>query len=143
MGTDKRMGSRNAGKISRWWLTAQISLQRGESVIHQCAALRQVAGIMVCHGTLFLTTDRLVWIKWRLMPPLAKRAIEIPLTDVERFVLRPPGWKRRAAILEVKTRSRQKPIRFAPEWGEPEARRWIDIMQQVAGVVPISVEVKR
>ncbi len=136
------MEPRNAGEISKWWLAAQINLQRGESVIHQCAALRILAGMTISYGTLFLTTDRLVWIKWRLSPPLAKRAIEILLTDVEEFALRPPGWKRRAAILEIKAQSGHKTTRFAPLWGEPEARRWVEIMQQVARAVPMKVEVE-
>jgi len=84
------------------------------------------------YGTLFLTTGRLIWMRWRLSPPFARRIMEVPLEDIERFVMRRRWWMRPITVLQIDRRSQTRVLRFAPLWGRPEAEDWIAVMEQIA-----------
>ncbi len=119
---------KEGNEIRKWWLATSVELQGNESVLFEGDASHEIGPVSV-FGRLFLTTDRLIWIRWRMGLPIGEKVIIISVGELNEFVGRPRLF---VSSLVARTIS-QKELHFIPLglYNRRDARRWVEAVTDV------------
>jgi hypothetical protein len=84
------------------WLKSKVELGAEETVVERGHFWRRAEWWQWAQGRLFLTTDRLIWIRHTLPLPVGPRLVEVALGDITRCEMRrpPPFSWGRALLVE-------------------------------------------
>src|SRR3990172_9051288 len=101
------MGSQVVRKTDEWGMTVEVQLEPDESVRYEGSVfLRLRRPWFAASGRLFLTTSRLIWIRYRwTLPRVAD--VYLPLAGIEGWKIKPTPWWWRWRWLKVIRRSIQ------------------------------------
>ncbi len=129
------MRPRHAGKISELALAASVELEEGESVRYRGPIILRQAGV---RGELSLTSNRLIWIRHRIVLPFIRKLAEVPLGDVEGWSIEPApwwiGWRIRWRVRRmVRLRTRSGVLDLIPEYSADDAQDWAKALEEVFG----------
>lgn len=72
------------------WLRSKVELGPEEEVLERGYFWYRVWWWQWTQGRLYLTTDRLIWIRQALTLPVGPRLVEVPLSDITRCERRRP-----------------------------------------------------
>ena len=134
------MESRGAEKIADRWLVAEVELMAEETVLSDGDMAYLGPWLLKSHGRLHLTTDRLIWIRWRSGLPVGPKALQVELRDIRKCETRRSArllW-RNALVVEVEPEPES--FTFLPMRKGKEAEEW---RQAVTSALRILSESKK
>ena len=124
-------GEGSAGKIHEWWMTTPVELQPGEEVRYEGPIfLRTRWPFPASYGHLFLTTKRLIWIRYRLRLPRV-RDVDLPLRCIETWTIEPAPWWWGYARRSLRIRIASATFEFLPRYGNHDAEEWAKALETV------------
>jgi hypothetical protein len=90
-------------KITDRWLKSKVELGPGEAVLERGHFWYRIQWWQWTQGRLYLTTDRLIWIRHTLPLPIGPRLVEVALGDIKKCEKRrpPPVSWGRALLVET------------------------------------------
>jgi len=134
--TDKRMGARVPSKPDELGTTVEVTLEPGESVRYEGSVfLRVRRPWFAALGRLFLTTKRLIWVRYRWTLP-READVYLPLAGIEGWEIKPTPWWWRWRWLKVIRRSLEirtasKTLEFLPRYASEDADEWAEALDEV------------
>ena len=122
------MESQALGKIADRWLTAQVELAAGETILFQRDMAYKRSWMLNPHRRLFLTTTRLIWIRWRAGFPIGPKVIQIELRDIKRCGTVRPAWLVRRHAFAIEAGAQPETLQFLPLRDGSEAEAWREVV---------------
>ncbi len=127
-------------KITDRWLAAQADLTAGETVLHQSDMAYLGPWLLKSHGRLHLTSDRLIWIRWRTGLPIGPRVIEMELRDVRQCSTRRSARSLWRNALVVEGGCAQGRLWFLPLRKGGEANAWCEAVTGALRILSAEAE---
>jgi len=122
-----------AETIGGWWLASSVELEDGETVRYRGQIILRQSQT---YGELFLTTRRLVWIRWRFAFPFVRKLLEVPLSDIESWSVERAPWWRGAGFVGsrrhmVRVRTTSRTFDLLPVYSGDDADDWAEALDEV------------
>ncbi len=136
------MESNDPGKIADRWLAEEVDLAVGETVLYQSNMAYKLPWLLKSHGRLYLTTDHLIWIRWRSGLPIGAKVIQIELRDITSCRIARPPWRLWQKAFLIESRRPPENIWFLPLRVGKEAEIWRTTVMSALSIVHAEPEKK-
>ncbi len=134
------MEERAVGKIADRRLAAEVDLGDGETVLYDSDMAYLGPWLFKSHGRLHLTTDRLIWIRWRSSLPIGAKVLQVELRDIKKCGTRRSArllW-RNALVVEVGREPES--LTFLPLREREEAEEWRETVASALRILNAQAE---
>lgn len=139
------MTERVVRKVDEWGAIVPVRLDTDEQIRYEGSIfLRSPPSWFPSYGRLFLTTKRLIWIRYRWTLPLVTD-VYLPLARIQGWEIRPtPWWWRwrplfRAINRSIRVRTSSKTLEFLPRYTSEDADEWADALKTVLTEATVAI----